>query len=159
MNRAFNSESGVLSFELAKNSTLGYDSGFSASREESALNLGMNTSGVISDISGGGASMRLGEFQHKNIFMLLIIHLDETGTIDDDDLLIIPHWLFDDLADAEESSLLIHCNFDCLIDQSSLDEVSLTLPRRKRDVPPPRPRRSLDYVRVSNYSPTEYLNI
>ena len=86
-------------------------------------------------------------FNIKIIFMFILIS-DETGTFDEDDLEIIPSWLFFDAESGDDSSLLIHCNYDCIIERPSCDEISINLPGRKRPVPPPRPTRALDYIQV-----------
>ena len=59
--------------------------------------------------------------------------------------------MFADPSGADESSLLIHCNLECIIERPSYDDVSIHLPRRTRDVPipPPRPTRALDYIQVT----------
>ena len=57
--------------------------------------------------------------------------------------------MFYDATSNDDSSLLIQCNFDCIIEKPSYDEVSFVLPSRQRSrVPPPRPGRSLDYIQV-----------
>ena len=82
---------------------------------------------------------------------MFILISDETGTFDEDDLEIIPSWLFFDAESGDDSSLLIHCNYDCIIERPSCDEVSISLPGRKRPVPPPRPTRALDYILVKYF--------
>ena len=71
--------------------------------------------------------------------------------MDEDDIMIIPAWMFHESSlNGDESSLLIQCNMDCIIEKPSLDEESLLLQSRRRSVklPPPRPQRTVDYIQV-----------
>ena len=87
---------------------------------------------------------------YKN-FIVFNLSLDETGTMDDDDIMIIPFWMFHDSSSLDDSSLLIQCNLDCIIEKPSVDDDSLLLQNRQRSVrvPPPRPSRCFDYIQVS----------
>ena len=70
MNRTRFPDPSLNPFELTKNSTLGVDSGFSGSRDDSGLSRHETRLSNFSSISGG-ACMRLGEFLHQQKFLLM----------------------------------------------------------------------------------------
>ena len=81
-----------------------------------------------------------------------IFYLDETGSYDDDESVIIPQWLFDE-SSLNDSSLVIVDNLDCIIDCDRGSVNDLTFPFNRAEASkkavPPRPVRPVEFITVS----------
>ena len=152
----------VSEMSLLKNSTLGLDSGLASSNEIShaSSDRSINASRRLSALSSiHGGAPPVGEFSFlKSRIEKLIFYfsfkeffLDETGSFDELDDSLIPRWFYEPSDHFNESSLLLHENLDCIIDQESLVQnsfqdiqASTYDPAREFVRPPPH----LNYIKV-----------